>query len=968
MYNINAQQSNYSPQSWYSLYAKAYQQGIKNGHKNCPPPSIVKSELASLGCGTNAIQLVHMICDVQLPINSEGPSDGENQGSDGSENGGTVTRSVMSCGLIIPNNKIFNEDCTVDLHFPEYIICDGLRSDNPNSVQGAVRSVSIKADGRPLIKSISYGQTVTLNLLDIFQRELEFEVSYKSGTFDKYNFDTKNSPRLSYPKHWESGFDDSFVLYPPCIGPPPVTCDNCPPPDTPINPRNGDDNECWIQGSDPTSVIATIPFVDHLPGGPLYTYEYDYRTYSTDQNDAVDEGPDGSNKYGVVIRNDFINPNRDKIKKPIIVCDGIDFPSNRFGPAILNEELTSATVQKLYENDFDIIIADFKGGADFMQKNAFALIELIKQVQEEIGPNNDIEAIVGPSMGGQITRYALLYWENEVANGNPKFTEDYRIKTFISADSPWLGANASPAIQSLANIGKDKDSDFNTSLEEIDKLPNSPAARQLLVNHVHGIKVLSNHYCDLTFWGFKTWKKHNYNGIEHPFKTAWDAEIEMMGSVPTKLKNGIVAVADGAGNGNASGIVQPGDPILSITGSSLVGLANYNINMNAIKNGDHLIDINYSGPGICVLFGTIGTTTIPVTSETIPDFDSYPGSPFRLSNYLAGAGLSGINIENDFQFIPTYSALGIKAGEGNPDLDIIGDDVQSDFFDDYFVDDTNSGHNEFLQEGTLDFVLKNLDTEETDLDACWYLEQLVGESFLCSDSDNNVIEQEIFVEIEYSPYGYETYDEEHGITDYSFEGLLDMRLFDENNNIVEPVVEITPIGNSCPGGLYYNSDSNSLNVRFRGEQYYEDGCDYGEYEVCITHPLCPDVEIQCETIIIDLDIEESYTGSTRPLVEDNEAESKERLTTDQTTNSTHTMENVSKFKIYPNPSTGQINATLDKGYNVVSIFNIDGRLINEYHLKDDKLEFKTNLAKGAYIIRVFNIETNSLSINKIIII
>ena len=77
---------------------------------------------------------------------------------------------------------------------------------------------------------------------------------------------------------------------------------------------------------------------------------------------------------------------------------------------------------------------DIDGGADYIQRNAMVLIELISLINEQKIGNQEL-VVVGPSMGGLIARYALSYME---AN-----SLDHETRLYISMDSPPFGSEYS---------------------------------------------------------------------------------------------------------------------------------------------------------------------------------------------------------------------------------------------------------------------------------------------------------------------------------------------------------------------------------------------------------------------------------------------------------------------------------------------------------------------------------------------
>ena len=84
------------------------------------------------------------------------------------------------------------------------------------------------------------------------------------------------------------------------------------------------------------------------------------------------------------------------------------------------------------------------GGADFIERNAMLLVELLDIINTAKAPNSpEQNVIIGPSMGGIISRYALNYME---AN-----TIDADTRLYLSFDSPHLGANVPIGLQHQLN-------------------------------------------------------------------------------------------------------------------------------------------------------------------------------------------------------------------------------------------------------------------------------------------------------------------------------------------------------------------------------------------------------------------------------------------------------------------------------------------------------------------------------------
>lgn len=152
-------------------------------------------------------------------------------------------------------------------------------------------------------------------------------------------------------------------------------------------------------------------------------------------------------------------------------------------------------IEDLQERGFDVVMVNnpqhqlsgqphIDGGADYIQRNGLTFVKLIKTLNAELAANsyNHELVIVGPSMGGQISRYALAYMEKKFQEtGNS--TWDHKTRLWISIDSPHLGANIPMGLQAAVHqlaIVSSGAQDFRD-----DQLA-SPAARQQLIEQYAG--------------------------------------------------------------------------------------------------------------------------------------------------------------------------------------------------------------------------------------------------------------------------------------------------------------------------------------------------------------------------------------------------------------------------------------------------------------------------------------------------
>ncbi len=201
------------------------------------------------------------------------------------------------------------------------------------------------------------------------------------------------------------------------------------------------------------------------------------------------------------------------IRKPVIILDGFDptdarkiisDPNNEEGIWDLLSYDDNGTQKHLGDQlrlrGYDVIILNFPnydvpntniknrdGGADYIERNGLVLVKLIQDINNELAANGSSEqiVIVGPSMGGQISRYALAWMEQEYAQtGKSKWLHNTRL--WMSFDSPHLGANVPiSAQQSLIFLGyhlgkQDAVHKYESQLRSI-------AARQLLIEQMDGL-------------------------------------------------------------------------------------------------------------------------------------------------------------------------------------------------------------------------------------------------------------------------------------------------------------------------------------------------------------------------------------------------------------------------------------------------------------------------------------------------
>src|SRR5690606_37110993 len=146
------------------------------------------------------------------------------------------------------------------------------------------------------------------------------------------------------------------------------------------------------------------------------------------------------------------------LDKIILVCDGFDPADGRDTNSIYGLLNYGNPVQNLGENvrdlGYDVVVLNFPqytrpdgitnidGGVDYIQRNARVMMELINYLNANKVGNQEL-VIIGPSMGGLISRYALRYMEMNGMN--------HQTRLWLSFDSPHLGANVPIGMQHMFN-------------------------------------------------------------------------------------------------------------------------------------------------------------------------------------------------------------------------------------------------------------------------------------------------------------------------------------------------------------------------------------------------------------------------------------------------------------------------------------------------------------------------------------
>jgi hypothetical protein len=173
-----------------------------------------------------------------------------------------------------------------------------------------------------------------------------------------------------------------------------------------------------------------------------------------------------------------------RFDKPCYILEGIDLRESRASSAIQgNFGNAGLDVERvLINNGYDVVYLTYNQSRIDIRSNAAVFEELIMWVNnKKIG--NELGMVIGESMGGVIARYCLRSMERRGLN--------HKINTFISFDTPHLGANVNPGvaelvydidetnIRDLLGISQSKIDQHKASYESV-------AAKQMLLRYRGG--------------------------------------------------------------------------------------------------------------------------------------------------------------------------------------------------------------------------------------------------------------------------------------------------------------------------------------------------------------------------------------------------------------------------------------------------------------------------------------------------
>jgi Putative serine esterase (DUF676) len=405
------------------------------------------------------------------------------------------------------------------------------------------------------------------------------------------------------------------------------------------------------------------------------------------------------------------------------------------------------------------------GGADYIERNAMALVALLKRENQKLAANGSSENItlIGPSMGGLISRYALAYMEK---NNIP-----HNVKLWVSFDSPHLGANIPIAAQEniyfFGQFGQKEQ-----AKKKFKENFGSPAARQMLIEQLdykHQNYELNQNpdlwTGSIYFMGVQL-QSHGMTPFgqnnNSPFRTRFMNELENLNGLPnskgfpTNVRK--IALINGTTNGVKTN--SEGQTFLDLAGfKPSWNKAIYFVNANLAKQNE--IIQTFSGKisipvKIGQIFGTEIYSPVPLiytAGKSRPNInprgcmDVVQGGTFATAKIIkdefsielaeAGVEQQWRTYKPNHAFIPTVSSLAFK----NPNFDwstplnrnLVCDPTNKEIpFDSYFSPSKNEAHVDLTKE-SVDWLLSEIQGNQQPASFSINDSQLAGPRAICNN-------------------------------------------------------------------------------------------------------------------------------------------------------------------------------------------------------------------------------------------
>lgn len=403
------------------------------------------------------------------------------------------------------------------------------------------------------------------------------------------------------------------------------------------------------------------------------------------------------------------------LDKPFFIVDGFDPEDNNTTSILYNSLIYGNPPQNYLDNlrdlGIDIVILNFptytrpsdntviNGGADYIERNGLILVNLLETIKNDVVGNEEF-IIIGPSMGGLVSRYALTYMEQNAL--------DHQTGLWLSFDTPHLGANIPISFQYAINYISEQTGDVDMqNLRDLQL--NSPAAKQMLLDHYAAhLQSGSTFLQDLAI----------QLPTPNTFRDDFIVNINALG-FPTQTRN--LSIVNGSLN--SSMVETPGAEILntSLDFGSNAG-ADVTLHFTPAESTTNF-EVDYIQPTFLGIPVGDAFNAYAESPSYTAGLDSAPGGTILFQN-LFGPNptpaqqeiLDALQVDA-FSFIPTLSSMAID--EQNWYNSVDGTEVNP--FDDFIGNNINEPHltlNEdyvvFLNNEILNFYLDTPDLNIAD--------------------------------------------------------------------------------------------------------------------------------------------------------------------------------------------------------------------------------------------------------------
>lgn len=349
----------------------------------------------------------------------------------------------------------------------------------------------------------------------------------------------------------------------------------------------------------------------------------------------------------------YLAPGHATVTEPVVIVEGFDMDNLMDWDelyALLNQE---NMLEDLRADGFDAVVLNFNDSTDDIRRNALILVELLRQVGAA-QPDGRDKVVIGASMGGLLTRYALAWMEQQGLDANAR--------AFISFDSPQLGANIPLGVQYWLELFQIESTEAGHLLSRLD----TPAARQMLLYH----------------------HSASGGGTGQPaaLRGAFLADLAAVGGWPQDLRK--VAVANGSGQALGQGYAP---------GTQLISYEYYSFLVDLIGNVWAVPD---GGPrqilrGLIDRIWPLPNDELNVTVTGALPWDSAPGGwRASLADMDATPAPYGdiIALHPNHCFIPTVSALALEGLAPYTNVSLLADPAALSPFDAVYFPAANQEH------------------------------------------------------------------------------------------------------------------------------------------------------------------------------------------------------------------------------------------------------------------------------------